>query len=69
MQDIITSQFKIGDFIDLMTKHGSVYGIITAFGNIYIEIQSDFRYSPVSIPYNNIKSFSRFHYKDCDLGV
>jgi hypothetical protein len=69
MQDIITSQFTLGDGIDLMTKHGPLHGIIESFGNVYIGITVDFLHSPVDIPYENIRSFSRFHYTDCDLGV
>lgn len=69
MKEMITSGFKLGEGIDVMTKHGPLHGIIESFGNVYIGIIVDFRYSPVDIPYENIKSFSRFHYKDCDLGI
>lgn len=67
MQDMITSQFKLGEGIDVMTKHGRIHGIIKKFGNTYIGIIVDWMHSPIDIPYTIIQSFTPI--RDCDLGV
>lgn len=70
IKDAINSEFKINDTITLITKFGSMTGIIVELNQYHMQITGcnpTFKYLSYDILYTDISEFSRP--LDYDLGI